>query len=460
MTTRHLLCIYPWLALGGADKFNLDMITCLTNYGWQTTIVTTRPSVHVWRDEFAKVSNDIIDLTAYAPEEYPAQLVEIIRSRSIDTVLVSHSVVGYDLLPYLRAHLPNLTYVDYCHYVEPSWLDGGYPRMSLTNATNLDLQIVSSQSLKRWMCERGGARDGIAVCTTNIDTATWNPASYDRQELRAQLGIPPLALVVLLAARLERQKQPFLALSVMKQVASRLPDVHFLVAGDGQFANSMRNFLHWHGLDQRIRMLGVVSNERIRELLVISDVFFLPSEMEGISLAIYEAMAMQTVPLSVDVGGQAELVTPACGVLIPPHRHAERIYTDELLRLLDDPQLLEQMRGAARQRVINHFELNKMGGRMNELLQRAHTLHQTNPRPLISAHAADVSARAAVKRARQVIRMTPRRRLRRMYWDVADHAGWWLVFLGEKIRRTLRHVRVQRDQMIRSVGRFAGVEKH
>jgi glycosyltransferase involved in cell wall biosynthesis len=460
MTDRRLLCVYPWLALGGADKFNLDMITCLANYGWQTTIVTTRPSVHAWRDEFAKVSNDIIDLTRYTPEEYPAQFVEIIRSRSIDTLVVSHSVVGYDLLPYLRAHLPNLTYVDYCHYVEPSWLDGGYPRMSLSYANEVDLQIVSSHNLKRWMCERGGDSDRIAVCTTNIDTTTWDPARYDRQKLRAQLGIPASAPVVLFAARLERQKQPLLALSVMKQVASLSPDVHFLVAGDGLFANCMRNFLRWYGLDQRVRMLGAVSNQRIRELLVLSDVFFLPSEMEGISLAIYEAMAMCTVPLSADVGGQAELVTAVCGVLIPPQRRAQQVYAEELLRLLRDPPLLEQMRDAARQRVITHFELDTMGARMNDLLLRAHTLRLTNPRPPVSVHAADTAARAAVKRARQVIRMTPRRRLRLVYWRLTDRAGWRLVFLGEKIRRALRYVGVQRNQMIRSAGRFAEVEKH
>ncbi len=163
MTDRHLLCLYPWLALGGADKFNLDMIACLTDYGWRVTIVTTQPGLHHWRDDFARLTDDIIDLTMYRPEEYPAQLTEIIRSHSIDCVLVSHSSVGYELLPYLRAHLPHITYVAYCHFVEPIWGDGGYPRMGLTFAPVLDLQIVSSHTLKQWMCERGADNDRIAV---------------------------------------------------------------------------------------------------------------------------------------------------------------------------------------------------------------------------------------------------------------------------------------------------------
>ena len=33
MSGRHLLCLYPWLELGGADKFSLDMLSCLISQG-------------------------------------------------------------------------------------------------------------------------------------------------------------------------------------------------------------------------------------------------------------------------------------------------------------------------------------------------------------------------------------------------------------------------------------------
>ena len=41
---RRLLCLYPWMELGGADKFNLDMLAQLTARGWAATVVTTLPS--------------------------------------------------------------------------------------------------------------------------------------------------------------------------------------------------------------------------------------------------------------------------------------------------------------------------------------------------------------------------------------------------------------------------------
>jgi glycosyltransferase involved in cell wall biosynthesis len=435
MSGRHLLCLYPWLALGGADKFGLDMLSCLTSRGWRATIVTTRPSAHPWRAEFERLTDDIVDLAVHPPEQHPAQLLRIVQSRPIDCVLISHSSEGYQLLPYLRARLPELTYVDYCHIVDTGQRDGGYPRMSLAHARALDLQIVSSEYLKRWMCTRGGESDRIAVCTTNVDWARWHPARYDRPSLRAALRIPPAAPVVLYAARLERQKQPLFAASVMKQVAAQVPEAHFLIAGDGPFAGCVRGFLGWHGLEARVRMLGAVSNQRIGELLAASDIFFLPSEAEGISLAIYEAMAMEVVPVGADVGGQAELVTPECGVLIAPAPHARDAYRDALLRLLREPALRRQMGRAARQRVVGHFGLDKMGARIHELLLEAQRLHQAQPRP--PAALPERAARSSPIAARRDTSKMLRQRLRALYWGLADRGAWWMPSIVEHVRRAI-----------------------
>jgi GT2 family glycosyltransferase len=39
----RLLMLVPWLTLGGADKFNLDVVAQLTQRGWEITIATTLP---------------------------------------------------------------------------------------------------------------------------------------------------------------------------------------------------------------------------------------------------------------------------------------------------------------------------------------------------------------------------------------------------------------------------------
>lgn len=88
LASHHLLCIYPWLNLGGADKFNLDMIICLHAFGWHITIVTTLPAEHTWRAAFEPYTETIIDLAQYPPEEQPARLLHIAQSQPFDCVLI------------------------------------------------------------------------------------------------------------------------------------------------------------------------------------------------------------------------------------------------------------------------------------------------------------------------------------------------------------------------------------
>ncbi|NOK60603.1 MAG: glycosyltransferase [Chloroflexi bacterium AL-W] len=444
MRSHHLLCIYPWLNLGGADKFNLDMITCLRTLGWHITIVTTLPVEHEWHASFEPLSEALIDLAQYPPEEQPARLLHVAQSQPFDCVLISHSSTAYHLLPYLRANLPHLPFVDYNHIELPNWRQGGYPRLSLDYAHALDMQIVSSNHLKCWMEQHSDKTDHIEVCTTNIDPHEYNPKCFDRRTLRHTLDITNNATVVLYAARLDRQKQPWLTMDVMHEVSKRSYNVYFVVAGDGLFASYMHNFVRWHGLEKRILMLGAVSNQRIRELLALSDIFFLPSEMEGIALSIYEAMAMEVVPVSADVGGQSELVTPECGVLVARQTNERKTYIETLIQLIQNPIQRQKMGQQARQRIINHFQLKDMGQRMHELLLQAQTLHHQKTHKTYTTNDVRAAVRQAITVAKndaaeltghQLTSVSRQQQLRILYWQMVNKGAWWLVPLGENLRK-------------------------
>jgi glycosyltransferase involved in cell wall biosynthesis len=137
------------------------------------------------------------------------------------------------------------------------------------------------------------------------------------------------------------------------------------VAGEGDELPALRRFLADHRLDARVRLLGWVSPERMLELQAAADIFFLPSRLEGLSLALFEAMAMETVPVSARVGGQDELVTPDCGVLVSPGDGEIDRYVVAIRRLIESRPLCP-MGSAARRRVVESFSLDKMGDRMCE----------------------------------------------------------------------------------------------
>lgn len=73
---------------------------------------------------------------------------------------------------------------------------------------------------------------------------------------------------------------------------------------------------------------------------------------------------MEAVVVASNVGGQSELVTPGCGVLIEPGEGQTLRYVNALATLLQDRPRREAMAAAARKRVAAGFRLDDMAGQM------------------------------------------------------------------------------------------------
>jgi glycosyltransferase involved in cell wall biosynthesis len=399
---RRALLIFPRLIVGGADKFTIDLVAQLAARGHEVTLCTTLESDHAWLAQVTRVTPDVFPLATFLRlPDYPRFLLYLIESRRIDVVIVSHSYLGYQLLPFLRAHRPEVACVDYSHIEAEEWNNGGYPRAAVGCQELLDLTLVSTRHLKEWMVARGAQASRIEVVHTNIDTEVWKPSPGRAAAVRSEFGFPPEWPLILYAGRLEARKQPHVFAEVVRRLAEEgQRSFACLVAGDGDELPALRRFLADHGLGTRVQLLGWVGMERMRELQAAADIFFLPSRLEGLSLALFEAMAMETVPVSARVGGQDELVTADCGVLVAPGDGEIERYVEALRQLIDSPALRAAMGAAARRRVVESFSLDQMGERMCEALSRAAKLCLAEPRRTVSTALGLESATLAVEYAR------------------------------------------------------------
>jgi len=323
--------------------------------------------------------------------ELPRLLVHLARTRQCGRVVISHSLLGYQLLPWLRSALPEVSFLDYTHIeYETEYPNGGYALRSVNNRSLLDLAMVSSEHLRQWMIDRGAEDDGIRVCHTNIDTAKWKPSPEARARDRFELGIDKKTALILYPCRLAEQKRPELMCNIVAELR-RVTQVPFvvLVAGNGHLMPALKNFVKKQGLDDCVRLLGAVSLERVAQLHNASDIFLLPSLIEGIALALFEAMALESVPVVADVGGQRELVKPECGYLIPLGEPVRELsaYVRALKELLENPDLRRQKAMACRARVQDHFRLNQMTATFIAALNEAgvrHLLHTARlPEPAV-----------------------------------------------------------------------------
>ena len=392
-----------------------------------------------------------------APRDYPRFLRYLIGSRQIQTVLITHSELGYELLPYLRAHAPDVTYVDYCHIEEESWKGGGYPRMSVDSQELLDLNIVSSRHLAEWMKLRGADADRIRVCHTNVDTERWRPDPEGRAQTRRELGLDESVGLILFAGRLHPQKKPHVLAKTLHRLQQEQVPFVAVLAGDGPERPWLESFVAKRKLSQRVRLLGEVSTERLQELMQAADVFFLPSQWEGIALTLFEAMSSGIPVVASNVGGQSELVTPDCGLLLAPDGQDDEPsqYAEALGQVLRDPQRRQAMGAAARMahrtalwpRGDGRVHARPPGGSgataaVSASCPSAHCLA-----PRCAAQAAECirlsqwSAHLWAERNGQGVRPQIYRLISRLAspaYRLAGQRGWtWFFVLGEQVKRML-----------------------
>lgn len=341
---RRILFLIPWMVTGGADRVNLDLIEGLTSLGHEVTICATLSTVHNWEYEFRKLTNDVFILPNFISIlDYPRFIVYMIVSRGVDAVVVTGSTLGYQLLPYIRSFAPPVTIVDMCHVEEPNWWNGGHPRFGVGYQDLLDLNIVTTQHLSNWMVSKGGDQSKIRVMYTGVRVPHVSELADRNNSIRKELAINSDMPIIVFAGRLCAQKRPQLIIEILADLDRRGVKFKSILIGDGELKADTEDRIKENKLGDSISMLGLVEHGRWLEILSESSILLMPSEYEGISIALQESIASGVVPVVSAVGGQDEIVDFESGYLVPHSDSEVKEYSDILHELLSDPGRLQLM---------------------------------------------------------------------------------------------------------------------
>jgi len=382
---RRIMFIVPWMVEGGADRVNLDLIEGLTAKGHDVTVCATLMADHRWEHQFSRFTPDIFVLpNILSASDYPRFLAYLIQSRKIDTVVITSSTIGYHLLPYLRAVSPGVAFVDMCHVEEPHWLNGGHPRFGVGYQDLLEFNIVTSRHLAGWMQDRGADIARIRVMYTGVRISPTDQPDKVRSSVRSELNIPEEMPVIVFAGRICEQKRPALLADILRAARDQGLTFRALIIGEGELKTQLKNLLNEYHLAEHVRMLDSVPHQRWLDILVASDIFLLPSQYEGISIALLESMAAGVVPVVAKVGGHDEIVTPDAGMLISHGENEIREYLDAISRLLSDPSEMQQMSKRCKALAVSKLSWEIMVDHFLALLDEAHHLRIDHPRYPVS----------------------------------------------------------------------------
>jgi glycosyltransferase involved in cell wall biosynthesis len=179
-----------------------------------------------------------------------------------------------------------------------------------------------------------------------VDAARFRPMPGD-PELRAELGIGAMQVVVGHVSVLRPWKRPFDIVDSAARVIAEEPGCVYLVVGDGPCRSAMQERVRSAGLDASFRFTGEVAHDDVPRHLALMDVVLQPSEREGLSLVYRETQACGRALLASDIPSAREVIESGkTGLLVRTGDAGE--LAESTLRLVRDPALRRRLGEAAR----------------------------------------------------------------------------------------------------------------
>ncbi len=187
----------------------------------------------------------------------------------------------------------------------------------------------------------------VAVVRNAVDLERFTPG--DRAGARRTIGLPDDRPILLMTANLAWHKGQDTAIKAVAELVRRGHRPLLLILGEdrqpgGAYGAGLRQLAHDLAVERFVQFLGFRAD--VPDILRAADFLLLPSQHEGLPLAVLEAQATGVVVVASPAGGVPEVIRDGeTGFLIP---HADAAgYADVLERLFRDPSCVAAIRDAA-----------------------------------------------------------------------------------------------------------------
>ena len=206
----------------------------------------------------------------------------------------------------------------------------------------------------------GVREERLRLIPNGVDVERFRPLDASaRAEVRAELGIPEDARVVVTAAGYRRVKRLDRLIDAVQTIGDVGGPVHLVLAGDGPERDALAARAAAGSLGAgRVHLLGFRAD--LPRVHAAADVFCLSSDSEQQPVSLLEAMACGLPAVCTDVGDCAVTLGPlGDGALVDP-REPPSALGAALRSLLSDPAACVRRGAAARERVLAEFTLDRM----------------------------------------------------------------------------------------------------
>jgi glycosyltransferase involved in cell wall biosynthesis len=382
----HILIYTDCYGLYGAAQWSHTMMLALLDRGYRVSSAQyefrdrlTDAQVAAGVQHYWLQTDNMYALTTYPRCFYnhaePYQLFSRVRP---DLIIFANGRPVSDLSATEVAKDLGIPYLTVVHCVTPDWAEQfatHLDRLPAVYEKAAAVVTVSQENLKlmrELFCLDSGL--GEVIYNGRSQSYFHDRDLERRSRLRYEWDIPVDGILCFTAARFDTCKGYQYQMMAMQKLMREdcFSRLYFAWAGRGRIGDRLKQMVKELGVEDRVRFLGERTD--IAELLDAADIFVLPSQFEGMPLAIMEAMAKGLPVIASAVSGIPEELGET-GMLLPDPKLDSQATIDALAHTLKDwasnPEKLAELGQACRERAIAHFREETMLAQYFELIEQA-----------------------------------------------------------------------------------------
>ncbi len=344
-----------------------ERVCCLTGVPASASAVRHFCGPRVYRRPAAFAKSDYLQAVGWSTAIVQIMVQE--RPQTVQLATVSEGYLGLWLRRWLK-----LPFVIYAHgneilgLMQESWPK---PRCALQQA---DRVLAVSRFTAELVQKLGVAPERIEIVHPGCDVDRLRPLPPRRELQHQLLGARSRDQVLLTVGNLVARKGHDMVIHALPRVLQRIPDVTYLIVGDGPYRAQLETLATTLGVREHVVFAGHIPDADLPHIYALSTVFVMPSraqmeacDIEGFGLVFLEANACGKAVVGGRSGGVPDaIVDGVTGLLVNPHDPED--IAQALGRLLTNRELASRLGQQGYGRVVRNFRWAQVGDRVQRVL--------------------------------------------------------------------------------------------
>lgn len=342
--------LYPSV-VGGIGIHAHQMSTSQARLGHEVTVLTLNPK--------KLTNNELIReyRVIYFPSYFmicgnsfaPGLVLEILkRKRSVEIIHAhSHLFFSTNICTVVRLlHSAPLVITNHglISASAPAWLNTLY-KNTISKATfHIADHIICYTAIEKENIEKLGINPKkISVIHNGVDTTLFTPRTSEKIVGNKQ---------ILWVGRFVSGKGVEYLIEAFSQVQKKIPGTHLILVGEGPEKLTIEDIIRKLHLQSLVTIIDYLENEELPEMYKNSDIFVLPSLMEGVPRTVLEAMACGIPVVTTNLSHLVGIIDGA-GLVVPPKNPA--LLSNAILTILENESLAEKMGQRGRTKIEQEY---------------------------------------------------------------------------------------------------------